>query len=543
MGPPPHHVTGTLTWNANGTLRDLSVVDGTLGGLATEACVYGTGSNAGYDELGRLLYTDCWNGSTPVWGQTFSYDQYDNVTKSVPTGQTGISWAPGYNPNNNRYLLSGTTYDSNGNLLTDTFHTYTWNQDNRLLSLDSTADYNMLYDALGRLVEWHGPSNIVQNLYSPIGKVAKMTGQSVTRFEMPLPGGSTAIPGYEFEHSDNLGTIPFISYLTSRNSYATRLFAPYGETYNNHGGTNDVAFTGDRQDLVAGTYDTPNRELNPTQGRRISPDPAGASWNAYSYSTNPMGEIDPSGLGPIDPTPYVRGWRTLRWSSTGGPPTYGWSAMEDLYGTIQDLAMSNTGVIGNSPSQFVQGAVLLPAGMTPTTGTVTATGYVSGVATPVAPGADDPGVATVSQRVTAGVQGVLNLGLAIDKGYQAGEEAFAGLLATPTGPPSWGVLAKAGYDTTSAIGQATSATGQFVIALSENPQAGQQIQQVGDIMSGPATGISTLMITGDAATAQRNANFESFIFSGAGLVDSMASKNVIQSAVDFGLSALGLVGQ
>lgn len=65
-------------------------------------------------------------------------------------------------------------------------------------------------------------------------------------------------------------------------------------------------FTGDTQDTIAGTYDTPNRELNPNQGRWISPDPAGMgavdptnpqTWNRYAYvSNNPLSRVDLTGL-------------------------------------------------------------------------------------------------------------------------------------------------------------------------------------------------------------------------------------------------------
>jgi len=43
-------------------------------------------------------------------------------------------------------------------------------------------------------------------------------------------------------------------------------------------------------------WDTPNRELAQAQGRWVSPDPAGASWNAYAYVTNPNIETDRTGL-------------------------------------------------------------------------------------------------------------------------------------------------------------------------------------------------------------------------------------------------------
>ena len=78
-----------------------------------------------------------------------------------------------------------------------------------------------------------------------------------------------------------------------------RAFAPYGEMYDTFGNTNSnrLMFADLTQDVATGLYDTPNRELAySNQGRWISPDPAGAGWNQYAYSTNPNSAVDPSGL-------------------------------------------------------------------------------------------------------------------------------------------------------------------------------------------------------------------------------------------------------
>jgi len=60
------------------------------------------------------------------------------------------------------------------------------------------------------------------------------------------------------------------------------------------------------QDSANNTYHTLNRDLSPTQGRWLTPDPAGMaavdptnpqSWNRYAYVTNnPVSMIDPLGL-------------------------------------------------------------------------------------------------------------------------------------------------------------------------------------------------------------------------------------------------------
>ena len=79
-----------------------------------------------------------------------------------------------------------------------------------------------------------------------------------------------------------------------------------GEVYKNFGSTANNDFTGDTQDAISGTYDTVNRELNPSQGRWLSPDPAGLgvadstnpqTWNRYTYVGNdPLRYVDPLGL-------------------------------------------------------------------------------------------------------------------------------------------------------------------------------------------------------------------------------------------------------
>ena len=351
IGATPVTTTGTYSWNPNGTLNGLKVVDG-INAANTETCTYGTSSNRGYDEFGNLVSAVCANsGGTNVWGQAFTYDMYNNVTKSVPAGDTGISWMPGYNATNNQYTLAGTTYDSNGNLLTDTFHTYTWNQDNHLKAITDTTT-TMTYDAFGRMVEKYNGSSYNQELISPVGEVAWMAEQNLVQFRMPLPGGDTAVTGINFQHRDRLGSVTLESTRGNRASAIDRAFAPYGKEYNNIGLTTHVNFTGDNQDLVAGTFDTPNRELNPSQGRWLSPDPARAGWNPYAYGTNPNSQIDPSGLMcdfycdiPGAGVDYEGGWATGGIAPNPGSLIFTMDGM-DTPGSLIMAAINGGGAVG-----------------------------------------------------------------------------------------------------------------------------------------------------------------------------------------------------
>jgi len=163
-------------------------------------------------------------------------------------------------------------------------------------------------DAFERPVEKNVGGTYTEILYSPLGKMALMNARTATTIYVPMPGGATytIAATNDFWHKDWQGSVRLASTRTNRTIDYDRAFAAFGESYNNVGSTTGFNFTGDTQDLVVGTYDTANRELNRTQGRWISPDPAGLTavdssnpqtWNRYAYvANNPLAATDPSGL-------------------------------------------------------------------------------------------------------------------------------------------------------------------------------------------------------------------------------------------------------
>ena len=292
IGSTPTTVSGTLTWNPNGTLKKMALID-PLNTSSTQTCTYA------YDDLTRLGGAAC--GS--VWSQSFSYDAFGNITKSG-----SLTFNPGYDITKNRYTsLPGLSYDSSGHLLNDSFHSYTWSAENRPLTVDST---NLKYDAFDRLVEITKSSGSTELLYSPLGKTALMNGQSTVRAFIPLAGGEQseylATGALDLiHHKDYLGSARLVTQLANRSLYSDESYAPFGEQYG-ASGTAATDFTGQESDIVAGIYDFPMREYSASQGRWISPDSFGStvanatdpqSWNRYTYGSNdPLVNVDPSGL-------------------------------------------------------------------------------------------------------------------------------------------------------------------------------------------------------------------------------------------------------
>ena len=314
VGTTPATMVGQLYWNANGTLNNLAITDG-FNSEGTQTCYYNpsSGTGMGYDDWGRLLNISC-GASGSIWNQTFSYDQYDNITKS--SAGPGVSWMPGYSSSTNHYTLAGVTYNSNGDLTYDTVHNYAWNPFSKLSSVDqsgtncATAGECIVYDALGRAVEIDEGTTYTEIWYTQLGKTVLMNGSTVKYARWPTPGGGTELIGAssQYMHKDWLGNARILSTTNGHAVTSDMAFAPYGEIYDQFGttGTEFEMFTGDSQDVVLGMMDTPNREYNSAaQGRWLSPDPAGAGWNQYAYVlNNPLSFVDPSGLIALPCYPY-----------------------------------------------------------------------------------------------------------------------------------------------------------------------------------------------------------------------------------------------
>lgn len=333
-------LTGALTWNANHTLSALNITDA-LNSADTQSCSYS------HDDLTRLVSANC--GS--VWSQTFGYDPFGNLNSSG-----SMSFQPTYSVSTNRMTTVGSftpTYDANGNTTADPSNTYTWSGDGRPLSINAVT---LTYDAFGRMVEQNRSGVYTQIVYGPHGgKFALMSGSTLQKAIVPLPGGGQAVYNSSgllyYGHSDHLGSIRLGSSST-RSLVFDMAYAPFGETYATSGST-DPAFTTQRQDTVANIYDFPAREYN-NFGRWSSPDPSGLAavhprdpqtLNRYAYVRgNPLAITDPQGL---DDSTFDNG---------GDPPSGGTCSDSKFLGSshkrthANDCGAGGGGSVGGDPS-------------------------------------------------------------------------------------------------------------------------------------------------------------------------------------------------
>jgi RHS repeat-associated protein len=300
VGSTPVVTSGTLTWNQNGTLQQNSISDA-YNSTNTQNCSYQ------YDDFVRVSGVNCVNGSTKIWNQTFTYgtDAFGNITKSG-----NISWACTlcYDPLTNHYnstLSSQITYDLDGNLKTDTFHTYTWNPDGHVASMDNAT---ITYDADGDKVE-ENVGGVIHEYVSGFGVWAQMTGQIEDATTVALPGGVQAVYSggvssgtspigvlERFRFPDWEGKIRAESDPVARVFTESLAFAPFDERYALKGTPYNVdSFTGSLDQIVGDEYDFAVREEHNGQGRWISPDPMRGTGNKYVYAdNNPLSRASPT---------------------------------------------------------------------------------------------------------------------------------------------------------------------------------------------------------------------------------------------------------
>lgn len=206
-------------------------------------------------------------------------------------------------------------YDDNGNMTSDGTHTYQYNYNNSLISVDNGTTATYKYDALNRriqkvvvstgsttnyyycgnqVIEERNASNVVQATY--------LFGISVDDV-LQMQRGSNVY----YYHKNHLGSV--VALTNANGNFVERYeYDPYGQPtvydatsnmLNQSAVGNAILFTGREFDYETGLYYYRTRSMHPDLGRFIQHDPLMYidEYNMYSYVGNmPMNMIDPYGL-------------------------------------------------------------------------------------------------------------------------------------------------------------------------------------------------------------------------------------------------------
>jgi RHS repeat-associated protein len=289
----------------------------------------------------RLYLTYYGNGNVKTFndtvsgGYTFTYDAFHRLVSSTNTAQS-YSWT--YDQFGNRWHQDKTagsgytvdlSFDSNNHINTGG---YSYDAAGNLLKDGSACNPCWQYDDNGNLVSSSYGSSAATYVYDALGRRVEKVSGGIT-FDFVLDG-SNPLDEYQgsvwptvwsrtnggvftyangttyFNRTDNIGT-PRVSTDYTGAVKRTETMGPFGDGFTeSYAGLDFTGFAG-------GVWDQENngdhfgaREYAKTQGRWLTPDPAGLAavnpsnpqtWNRYAYVTdNPVSFTDPKGLYIVD---------------------------------------------------------------------------------------------------------------------------------------------------------------------------------------------------------------------------------------------------
>jgi RHS repeat-associated protein len=209
-------------------------------------------------------------------------------------------------------VTSGSTvnyvYDAAGNVTNDGVHTYQYDSENRIVSVDGGSTANYAYDNQNRRYKktigsavthyiWQG-SKVLSEHNGSTGAVLIDYVYSGGRMIAKVASGTT-----QYFLSDRLSVR--LSLDTSGNVIGRQGHLPFGEDFGESGTQDKHHFTSYQRDGENGLDYAVNRAYAPNVGRFQQADPYRASgykvdprsWNRYSYArNNPLNRTDRVGL-------------------------------------------------------------------------------------------------------------------------------------------------------------------------------------------------------------------------------------------------------
>jgi RHS repeat-associated protein len=309
--------------------------------VSVSGAVNGQGRNQAftYDNVGRLVAATGWG----AWARRHDYDRYGNRTAvwdAAPGGNqlqnTVIGQSAGMKTNRIA-SVNGTAFshDASGNVTWDGARTYTYDAENRIVSVSGPVSESYGYDAGNRRVKKEAGGMVTHYI--------REGNQVIAEYER----GGTATParGTRYYHRDRLSTRVITDGAGA--VVGTTDQAPFGEEMGVSGEGEKHKFTNYERDNTGLDYAV-NRHYDPRQGRFNQADPLGMgassladpqSLNLYSYVQNdPVNATDPAGLQIRRPDDWYRN------AGGGGPACFIDGAAANC-GTAFNLVKSGAGVI------------------------------------------------------------------------------------------------------------------------------------------------------------------------------------------------------
>ncbi len=311
-----------------GNAGQLMTIGGTINGT-TESASYA------YDLLGRLTTSnqtsngssaqrrfayDRWGNRTSVWDAVTGGTLIQNValeqSGGVPTNRIGAVSLPGW---------YGTfSYDAAGNVTWDGTHAYTYDAENRIVSVDGGATAVYAYDASNqrhKKVTVGATTHYIWQASQVIAEHDGSTGAGLGDYVysgsrmMARASGLTA----QYFLTDRLSMRMTLS--SSGSVLGRQAHLPFGEDFAESGIQEKHHFTSYERDAESGLDYAVNRYDSPTLGRFATSDPILAllrmsgpdchtsddyqhglllspqQWNRYAYQAgDPVNGVDPLGL-------------------------------------------------------------------------------------------------------------------------------------------------------------------------------------------------------------------------------------------------------
>ena len=307
-------ITTNYGYNTNGWLNEINAGSGimrlqmtydAIGNIIERKDVLNSArtESYGYDVIGQLT---SFKRGTSV-DNAYHFDPLGNRLKTIENGITTT-----YRSNNvNAYtaITGGLNftpqYDGNGNLLNDDKHSYAYDLNNRLITVDGTNG-NYKYDALGRRIakgdtEYYFAGDQMVEEVTAGTVISYLYGNEVDE-ALQMKRASTT----HYYHTNHLGSTMALTDATG--SVVERVdYDTYGlPTFSDASGNglaqslvgNNILFTGREYDVESNSYYYRARSLHPALGRFMQYDPRRYvdGMNMYSYVKNiPSLMVDPEG--------------------------------------------------------------------------------------------------------------------------------------------------------------------------------------------------------------------------------------------------------